>query len=158
MAPYYGIIGSLFFSVPYSIMGIFWGKYTETKNRKVLLGIACVLWSLCTICEGAFDSLLLFSIFRALTGFFTSMNNPASYALVADYFPKKYRSTANAIQASGEYCGSMIASFMVIFIKNYGWRNMFKIQGAFGAVFGLFSLLAIKEPIRGRFEKMRLEK
>lgn len=84
---YYGIIASLFLSVPYSIFGIFGGSLTETKNRKYLLALSCIGWSLCTYGTGFFNSLLMFSILRFSNGIFMSMNNPASYALVADYFP-----------------------------------------------------------------------
>lgn len=150
---YYAMLCSLFFSIPYSICGIFGGTLTQTKNRKWLITVALIIWSFCSFMVGAYDSLVVFTIFRALLGVFTSMNNPASYALIADYFPLKYRSTANAIQASGEYIGSCIASFMVILVKKYGWRSMYKIQGAFGILFGVFTLLTLKEPIRGRFSK-----
>lgn len=154
---YYGLICSLFFSIPYSVFGIFSGTLTETRNRKVLLGVACLGWSLSTYFVGAYDSLIVFTILRFTLGIFCSMNNPASYALIADYFPLKYRSTANAIQSSGEYVGSCLASTMVILIKKFGWRAMYRIQGIGGVLFGLITLLAMKEPIRGRFEQFKVK-
>ena len=80
------------------------------------------------------------------------MCNPASYSIIADYFAPKYRSTANAIETSGSYVGSGIASICVILIKMYGWRGMYRIVGTVGMLMGAFVLLFIKEPGRGVFD------
>ena len=62
---------------------------------------------------------------RFLLGGFESACNPASYSIIADYFPPAYRSTANAIETSGSYVGGGLASVGVVLIKLYGWRVMY---------------------------------
>lgn len=101
------------------------GILSGSMNRKVLLGIACIMWSSTTFLAGTVNSFLFFCFMRFCLGGFESACNPASYALIADYFSPKYRSTANAIETSGSYVGGGIASIGVILIKKYGWRAMY---------------------------------
>jgi sugar phosphate permease len=78
-----------------------------------------------------------------------SHSQPASYSIIADYFPPSYRSTANAIETSGSYVGGGIACLCVLLIKEFGWRAMYQIIGVSGIIMGILTLLLIKEPKRG---------
>ena len=89
---------------------------------------------------------------RFLLGAFESACNPASYSLIADYFPPAYRSTANAIETSGSYVGGGIASICILLIKAYGWRAMYQTIGVAGMIMGILIMLLIKEPQRGRYD------
>lgn len=70
---------------------------------------------------GVFENFAFFVLMRFMLGGFESCCNPASYSLIADYFPPQYRSTANAIETAGSYVGGGISSLCVILIKFYGW-------------------------------------
>ena len=87
-----------------------------------------------------------------MLGGFESACNPASYSLIADYFPPNYRSTANAIETAGSYVGGGMASLSILLIKAYGWRAMYKIIGIAGIITGIASMVLIKEPGRGVFD------
>lgn len=89
---------------------------------------------------------------RFALGGFESACNPASYSIIADYFPVAYRSTANAIETSGSYVGGGLASLSIIIIKKYGWRVMYQILGGVGIAMGLATLVLVKEPGRGVFD------
>ena len=125
MPIYYGLISSFLFSSSYSTLGVWAGVLSEKLNRKWLLGISCILWSATTFGAGAVDSFMFFCVMRFLLGGFESACNPASYSIIADYFPPAYRSTANAIETSGSYVGGGLASVGVVLIKLYGWRVMY---------------------------------
>lgn len=152
MSLYYGLIASFVFSSSYSTLGVWAGILSGKMNRKVLLGLACIGWSATTFGAGLVPSFGFFILMRFMLGGFESACNPASYALIADYFSPKYRSTANAIETSGSYVGDGIASIGVILIKKYGWRNMYMIMGGLGMALGAFVLAFIKEPGRGVFD------
>lgn len=122
---YYGLVSSFAFSISYSTLGVYAGILSGSMNRKILLGLSCILWSATTFGAGAVNSFLFFVFMRFCLGGFSSACNPASYALIADYFSPKYRSTANAIETSGSYVGGGLASIGVILIKKYGWRVMY---------------------------------
>jgi MFS family permease len=149
---YYGLISSFVFSSSYSTLGVWAGVLSGKMSRKVLLGLSCILWSATAVGAGSINSFAFFVLMRFLLGGFESACNPASYSIIADYFPPSYRSTANAIETSGSYVGGGIASFSVILIAKYGWRAMYKIFGYLGMFVGLASLILIKEPKRGAFD------
>ena len=113
-----------------------------------------MLWSATALGVGYVDSFAFFCLMRFGLGAFGSACNPNSYSLISDYFPPKYRSTANAIETSGSYVGGGISSICVILIKLYGWRTMYKMIGALGVVAGLMTMIFIKEPERGRYDIM----
>jgi MFS family permease len=152
MQNYYGLISSFVFSSSYSTLGVWAGVLSGKMSRKVLLGLSCILWSATSVGAGAINSFAFFILMRFLLGAFESACNPASYSIIADYFPPSYRSTANAIETSGSYVGGGIASFSVILIAKYGWRAMYKILGYMGIFVGLASIILIKEPKRGVFD------
>ena len=155
---YYAIIASFLFSLSYSTVGVFAGNMTKTMSRKVMLGMACILWSCSTFGAGAIPSFGAFCLMRFLCGGFATCSNASSFGLLADYFPPERRSLANAIESSGTYVGAAMASCSVILIKNFGWRTMYKITGVFGMLIGLAVLLLVKEPKRGAFDPKIMKK
>ena len=154
MGNYYGILSSFVFSLPYVFLGIWSGIMSGKVNRKIMLGVACILWSATSIGAGAVNSFGFFVLMRFMLGGIESACNPASYSLIADYFPPAYRSTANAIETSGSYVGGGLCGIAVIVIKQYGWRTMYKIMGVTGVLMGILTILVIKEPERGRYDLM----
>ena len=152
MVNYFGIIASFLFSLSYSTVGVFAGNLSKTMSRKVMLGMACILWSCCTFGAGYFNSFLAFCIMRFMCGGFATCSNASSFGLLADYFPPERRSLANAIESSGYYVGAALASSSIVLIKNFGWRAMYKATGVFGIICGLSVLLFVKEPKRGAFD------
>ena len=152
MHNYFGLISSFVFSSSYSVLGVWAGVLSGKMSRKVLLGVSCILWSLTSVGAGLVPSFAFFILMRFMLGGFESACNPASYSIIADYFPPSYRSTANAIETSGSYVGGGIASFSVILIAKYGWRKMYQMLGWLGVFVGLASIFLIKEPKRGAFD------
>lgn len=121
MYKYYGYISSFVFSLSYSTLGVWAGVLSGKVSRKWLLGISCIAWSATTYFAGIYASLPFFCLMRFMLGGFESACNPASYSIIADYFPPNYRSTANAIETAGSYVGGGLASFTVLLIAKYGW-------------------------------------
>jgi MFS family permease len=154
MINYFGIIASFLFSLSYSTVGVFAGNMSKTMSRKMMLGLACILWSCCTFAAGTIDSFLAFCLMRFMTGGFATCSNAPSFGILADYFPPERRSLANAIESSGYYVGAALASSSIVLIKNFGWRAMYQATGVFGMLCGLAVLLFVKEPKRGTFDKV----
>ena len=154
MKNYFGIISSFVFSLPYVILGVQAGVLSGKVNRKIFLGLSCILWSATALGVGYVDNFAFFCLMRFMLGGFESACNPNSYSLIADYFPPQYRSTANAIETSGSYVGGGLASICVIIIKMYGWRAMYKFIGGLGILAGVLTMIFIKEPERGQFDIM----
>jgi MFS family permease len=81
------------------------GLATDNINRKWLLSIGCLLWSITTVVSGMTDRFSIFVAMRIALGIICSICNPAAYSLIRDYFPPAFRSTANSIYSSGIYLG-----------------------------------------------------
>ena len=107
---YYGLISGAAFTIAFSVSGIFAGQLVDKMNRRVLLGVACILWSASNLVTGTVNSFALMVAMRFLLGILQSFNNPSSLTLLADYFPLERRSTVNSIQNAGIYIGSGLSS------------------------------------------------
>lgn len=146
------MIASILFSSSYSTCGVFAGDFSRKVNRKILLGLSCILWSSTSLGVGAVNSFFVFCLMRFLLGVFCSSTVPSSYSLISDYFPPSYRSTANSVENAGVYVGAGLSSLCVILIGMFGWRGMYMVCGSIGVLLGLLTLVIIKEPKRGVYD------
>ena len=88
-----------------------------------------------------------------MLGLFQAFCGPASYSLIADYFPPKSRTTAIAIYVFGYDAGGGLSSLVIPIIGKYGWRFAYLVTGGVGVVIGVLALIIIGDPKRGRFEE-----
>jgi sugar phosphate permease len=146
LAGVYGIVASVMFSVAYSFSNIFMSNASKSWNKKIMLGLALIGFSCTSLAAGLTNSLAVFAGLRFLFGIFASAINAPIYQLIATTFPIEFRTTANSIENLGYRFGAMFASFMVIIIKNYGWRAMYVGMGSFGVALGLTALAVVKNP------------
>jgi MFS family permease len=86
---------------------------------------------------------------RFLQGLTTSATEPASFSILGDYFPKRLRATANSIHSTSHYIGAGLGSLLVLIVSTMGWRFTYKAVGLLGVIFGLGTLLFVREPERG---------
>lgn len=112
----YSLLSGPAFSISYSIAGIFMGLLVDKVNRKTLLSIACLVWSLTSIVSGSTNSFMILCLMRFITGMCVSATDPACYSILGDYFPKRLRTTANSVMNTGHYLGSGVASLIVLII------------------------------------------
>jgi sugar phosphate permease len=117
LAPIYGIVASLMFSVAYSISNIFMSSISKKWNKRLMLAIGVFMFSASSVVAGLVNSLTVFALMRLIFGMFASAINVPIYQLIASNFPIEFRTTANAIENTGYYIGAGIASFMVLVIK-----------------------------------------
>ncbi len=107
---YYGLISGAAFTIAFSVSGVFAGQLVDRFNRRILLGVTCILWSASNLVTGTVNSFALMVAMRFLLGVLQSFNNPSSLTLLADYFPLERRSTVNSVQNAGIYIGSGLSS------------------------------------------------
>jgi MFS family permease len=150
---YYGQLSGPYFTLMYAILGIFGGALSDRVNRKLILGVACVLWSLTTLLSGIIDSFGAYCAFRVLLGIFEAPFNPCAYSVISDYFHPEYRTTANSIYNTAIYLGGGLSSLGSLMIGRVGWRNTYNVIGATGIGVGILGLIFIMEPTRGKFDK-----
>ena len=132
----------------YALFGLLWGQASDKYSRKWILGLACIGWSLTSIGTGSINSLAVLALMRFLLGATQAACEPASFSLIADYFPSNKVSTATSILTAAPYLGSGLSSLSVILIAAKGWRYSFNFMGVLGLIFGGLGLLFMKEPKR----------
>ena len=149
----FGFASGFAFTALFSIMVLFSGVASDNCSRRLILGIAGILWSLTSITTGFSKTVFEVVFSRMMLGFFEAFCGPPAYSLIADYFPPEIRTTAIAIYNLGIYIGNALSSLIVILIEAFGWRLAYMITGVIGIFFALLCIIFVVDPIRGRFEQ-----
>jgi MFS family permease len=155
----YGVAFALF----YSFAGLFAGAFVDRVNRRNVLVVCCVGWSLATMACGAASSFVAIFAARFMVGVFQSAMAPASYSMVADFAPPDARGRVGGLLVGGAALGASLSSILggvlldafahqpPIHLPLLGalapWQATVLILGAPGVPIGL-ALLTVREPAR----------
>lgn len=63
------------------------GRAADVYNRKNIVFYGLFIWNLATVCLGLSNTFMQLLFSRILLGIGESFSMPASYSLIADYFP-----------------------------------------------------------------------
>ena len=148
-----GLLGGLAFAIFYATLGIPVARLADRGNRKLIIVLSLVVFSVFTVLCGFAVGLVTLILFRIGVGIGEAGVNPASQSIVADYYPPEKRSSAMAILMLGANIG-MIFGFIVggAISEHYGWRVALIAVGAPGVLLTFFVMAFLKEPPRGTFE------
>ncbi|SCW75662.1 Sugar phosphate permease [Sphingobium faniae] len=149
-----GIMGSLVYGLAYAMAGIPMGLLVDRISRKKLITVTLLLWSSLTALSAAATSYVSMLIIRSGVGAAESAAAPASYSMIADSFPPSRRATAAGIFFVASPLGLFI-SFAGggYLVAEYGWRAAFLVAGLPGVVLAVLTLLLLREPERGRYDR-----
>ena len=104
-----GLLAGFAFVVFYSILGVPIARLADRKNRKAIISIGIVIWSLMTAACGLTKTYAQLFIMRVGVGVGEATLSPAAYSIMADYFPPRKLARAIGVYAMGLYAGSGIA-------------------------------------------------
>lgn len=143
-----GLVASviiLVYGVLVPVAGVMGDKY----NKKNIIVVSLLVWSVSTLFTGFASSLLALIFFRSIaTGGGEAFYSPAANALISEYHGKT-RATALSIHQTALYVGIIFSGYIAGYIADlYGWRNSFLIFGGFGIVMGVILFLRLKAPPR----------
>jgi MFS family permease len=155
-----GVLSGLAFAIFYTILGIPIARLADRKNRRNVIVVAMIIWSVMTAVCGFAKSFTHMFLARVGVGVGEATLSPAAYSLISDYFPASKLSRALSVYQTGIYVGMglaliiggyVIANVPPIEMPIYGrmepWQVVFLIVGLPGIlVFFLFR--TIKEPAR----------
>lgn len=116
MAGNYGILSGPAFSISYAFAGIFMGFLVDSVNRKKVLLSAIFIWSASTVISGVTNTYAILFLMRFILGLCVSATEPVGFSLLGDFFPRKFRTTANAIIGTGGYIGGGLSSLLIVVI------------------------------------------
>jgi len=141
-----GIILSAFF-LGYAIMQIPGGWLADKFGAKRVLLMAVIMWSIFTGLTAVAWSLTAMIVIRFLFGIGEGGFQLASSKIIATIFPKEERGRAMSIMLTSGGIVSLIVPLLAAYLLGtIGWRMMFIIIGAIGAIIALLYWKYIKLP------------
>jgi MFS family permease len=158
-----GLLQGFSFAIFYTLVGLPLGRLVDTYNRRNVIAVSVVIWSIFTsLCAAAKGYSSLF-LTRIGVGVGEAGLSPAAYSLISDYFPKERIGTAISVFYFGLFLGSSLALLVggmtvdalartpTVAVPLLGviasWRVTFLIVGLPGVLFALLAF-TIKEPLR----------
>lgn len=151
------MVTGVYYSLTYGMAALFAGRLSDRFSRKKLLVIMGLFWNLTSYGNMFAESFTMLAAMRILFGFFSAFSTPICYSLIADYFPPRKRTLANACFTAASFLGIALSTLSNILVGSIGWRFTYGVCGTYGCIAVLCVLLFVKEPVRGRYEPKREE-
>jgi predicted MFS family arabinose efflux permease len=150
-----GLLGSSFHWV-YAVLVPVAGLLGDSTNRKRLILLALLVWSVTTFLSGLAGGFLSLLVFRALTGAGEALYYPAAASVIGDYHGQRTRAFALSIHQTSLYFGIIFSGVLAGYIgQRYGWRLAFFTFGALGILAGLLVGTVLREPARGLSDRLK---
>lgn len=151
------------FAIFFGLFGIPLGRLADSCNRRRLITIGCIVWSVMTAACGLARNYGQLFLLRMGVGAGEATLTPAAYSLITDYFPKERLATAISVYSASIHLGTGIAFILggvvIGFVSSDGladlaflgairpWQIVFFIVGLPGIVLALL-MYTVKEPAR----------
>ena len=151
------------FAIFYTVVGIPIARLADAGNRRNIVALSAVAWSLTCCACGLARSFWTLFIARVGVGVGEAGLSPAAYSMMADLFPEKRLSLAMSVYTSALYLGAGLALIIggavldmatrllpstLPWVGNlHPWQMTFFIVGLPGLLVGAL-LLSVREPAR----------
>lgn len=97
------------FALFYGVIAIPIGRMVDSKNRKAIVAIGMVIFSLATAICGVAKAFWQLFVARMFVGIGEATLSPSTFSMLADYFPRKTLTRALSIFTGSGFIGSGIA-------------------------------------------------
>ena len=124
---------------------MFWGWLADRVGRVKVLCLTILTYSICTALCGFATSILMFAIFRFLSGFGVGGEWAAGTPLLQESVPEHVRAKWSGWLHTAIPVGMMLAAGASLLLPIIGWRGMFFI-GILPALLTIYLRLKIPEP------------
>lgn len=150
-----GLLTGLSFALFYTTLSLPIARLADRTVRKRLVAVALAVWSGMTALTGLASNFAQLVILRIGVAVGEAGSIPASHSMIADLFPARSRATAMAILGLSLPVGMMFGFLSAgILAETLGWRMSFGVIGVAGLLLAPVVLFAIREPVRGRFDRV----
>ena len=133
--------GSVFLGL--AILAVPCGLAVDRFSRKYMITVMTLIWSVATWSTGLAKSFGGLILARVFVGAGEAGYNPAAYALIAAWYPKRLRGTMvglfNMAQPLGVGLGIILAGHLA---AEFGWRAVFGVLALPGVLLALVMLFA----------------
>jgi MFS family permease len=146
------------FVIFYAFLGLPLSRYADRSKRTFIVSAGIFVWSLATAFCGLAVGFVPLFVARIFVGAGEAVNGPASYSIVADYFPRERLPRAVAVMQLGSVAGSglslLIGGAMIWIVTQVAfpggfrpWQMVFIAVGLPGLIVSAL-MLTVKEPPR----------
>lgn len=157
------LLAGFAFAMFYTLLGVPFGRWVDTRGRRNLIAFGITLWSLATIACGLAGSFSRLFIARMGVGVGEATLTPAAYSLIPDYFPRERLGFAMAVYTCGITVGGGVAMLLGGAIVEWAtavapdlpllgrlrpWQLAFVMVGLPGLLVAALVLLTVREPPR----------
>ncbi|ODT86744.1 MFS transporter [Phenylobacterium sp. SCN 70-31] len=155
------------FAAFYTLLGLPFGRWVDTRGRRNLIALGIALWSLATVACGLANSFWRLFAARMAVGVGEATLSPAAYSIIPDYFSPQKLGLAMGVYYCGVTLGGGLAMLVGGVVVQWAaaaapvlpvvgqveaWKVPFFIVGFPGLLVALLVLLTVREPPR-RLEK-----
>jgi len=145
-----GAIGTLSFTLVYSLAAIPLAWLADRVSRPAILGLSAMIWSSFTACGGLAQNFMQLVGSRVGLAIGEAVAQPAGASLIADHVPTARRRFALSMLYSAAPLGGILGSAGGgMAAQHFGWRPTLMVLAIPGVVVGLVILLTVREA-RGR--------
>jgi MFS family permease len=102
--------------VSFSVAGLFWGNLVNKLNRKNLISLACIVWSLTSLATGWFNSFGILVLMRIILGSAMAATDPFAFSMINDMFKPSQKGMANTVWTAAPFVGGGMSAFSVVAI------------------------------------------
>ena len=102
----FSLLAGFAFALFYATLGIPIARLADRANRRFLIMIGVVVWSVMTAACGFAKSYWHLFLARVGVGAGEAMLSPAAYSMISDYFPPHKLAKAIGVYAMGLYLGA----------------------------------------------------
>jgi predicted MFS family arabinose efflux permease len=153
-----GLLTGFAFALCYAAFGIPLARWADRGNRRNLISLALVVWSVMTAACGLAQSFLHLMLARIGIGVGEAGCIPPSHSLISDYVPQERRSTALSVHTAGATLGIIIGLGLGGWLGTIiGWRLTFLAVGAPGLLIAVVLRLTLREPPRGHADGIQAD-
>ena len=144
------LLTGMAFGVFYIILGFPLSWMIDRYNRRRIVAVCLVLWSVMTAVCGLARTAFEFFLARVGVTVGEAGGTPGANSLLSDYFPASRRAMALTVFSLGAPIGAWLGYNVAGAIADqHGWRSAFFALGLPGVLAGLAVWLTVREPKRG---------
>jgi predicted MFS family arabinose efflux permease len=142
------------FGLFYVVLGFPLSWLIDRYNRRKIVAVCLVLWSVMTAVCGLARTSLEFFFARVGVTVGEAGGTPGANSLLSDYFPATRRAMALTVFSLGAPIGAWLGYNVAGAIADqYGWRSVFYALGIPGVLAGIAVWLTVREPTRGCLDR-----
>ena len=144
------LLTGMAFGVFYILLGFPLSWLIDRYNRRKIVAVCLVLWSIMTAVCGLARTSFQFFLARVGVTVGEAGGTPGANSLLSDYFPTARRPMALTVFSLGAPIGAWLGYNVAGAIADqYGWRAVFYALGIPGVLAGAAVWLTVREPARG---------